>query len=208
MAPRVSDKLPHQLFGDGTPPQTTRERILEQAQDLFYSKGFHAVGIDQIAERADVTKATLYNHFESRDELTAEVVKRADAQMHERFMQAVRERAGWDASAALLAMFDVLDEWFTHPDFYGCLFLKACMAFPNKHDPIHKAASAHYLVTARDVAEMAKSLGVAEADRFAEEWVLLIEGALSYRAVAQDDQAAKIARRIAETTLARWTAVR
>ena len=74
----VTDKMPHELFGDGAAPETTREKILECAQDLFYSRGFHAVGVDQIAENAQVTKATLYNHFESRDALTAAVIRRAD----------------------------------------------------------------------------------------------------------------------------------
>ena len=204
MVERVSDKLPHELFGDGIPPETTRDRILEHAQDLFYSRGFHAVGIDQIVERAGVTKATFYNHFESRDALTVEVIQRADPQIHSRFMQTVRERAGWDPQSALLAMFDILDEWFNHPDFRGCLFLKACMAFPNRHDPIHKAAAAHYLVTARDVAGMATALGIQDAEQFAEEWILLIEGAVTFRAVTQDDRAAKIAKRMAEATLLRW----
>ena len=120
-------------------------------------------------------------------------------------MQAVRERANWDARAALLAMFDVLDDWFNHPDFSGCLFVKACMSFPNRNDPIHQAASQHYVVTADEVSELASALGIDEADRFAEEWVLLIEGALTHRVVTQDDRAASVAKRLAQATLDRWT---
>lgn len=74
MVDPVSDKMPHELFGDGSPPATTRDRLLEHAQDLFYSRGFHAVGIDEIVRRAGVTKATFYNHFESRDDLIVEVI--------------------------------------------------------------------------------------------------------------------------------------
>jgi AcrR family transcriptional regulator len=204
----ITDKMPYELFGNGTPPETTRERILECAQELFYSKGFHGVGIDEIAERAGVTKATFYNHFDSRDALTAETVRRADAQLHAQFMHAVRERAKWDPKAALLAMFDVLNEWFNHPDFSGCLFVKACMAFPNQHDPIHKAASQHYIVTASEISELAKAAGISDAESFSEEWVLLIEGALSHRVVTLDDRAAVVAKRLAEVTLDRWTATK
>ena len=200
----ISDKMPHQLFGDGTPPVGTRERLLEQAQDLFYSCGFHAVGIEQVAEKAGVTKATFYNHFESRDELTAEVVKRADTLIHDAFTKAVRTKAGWDAEAALLAMFDVLDDWFNHPDFRGCLFLQACMAFPNKHDPVYKAAKAHYVATADDVANIATSIGISDPQSFAEQWVMLLQGAVSYRAVARDNRAAKIAKEMARFTLEKW----
>lgn len=205
MRKSITDKMPHELFGDGKTPETTRERLLECAQDLFYSKGFNAVGIDEIAAKAEVTKATFYNHFESRDALIADVVRRADDQIHSQFMQQVRQRAPWDAKAALLAMFDVLDEWLNHPDFSGCLFLKACMAFPNKQDPIHQAASQHYVVTTRDVSELATAAGITCADQFAEEWVLLIEGALSHRVITQDDGAAEIAKRMAERILDHWT---
>ncbi|MGI9429761.1 MAG: TetR/AcrR family transcriptional regulator [Bythopirellula sp.] len=205
MSRKAEGKMPYELFGDGTEPETTRERILEYAQDLFYSQGFHAVGIDEIVAKAGVTKATFYNHFESRDMLIADVIRKADGQIHERFVDAVRQRGGWDAKAALMAMFDVLDVWFNHPDFHGCLFLKACMAFPNEHDPIHKAARAHYVVTCADIAEMATALPIEDTESFAEEWILLIEGALSFRAVCQDDRAARIAKRMAKSTLERWT---
>ena len=199
----ISDKLPHELFGDGVAPESTRDRILEYAQDLFYSRGFHAVGLDQIVREAGLTKATFYNHFESRDALICEVIRRADKQIGARFMQEVRERSGWDPRAALLAMFDVLHEWFNHPDFRGCQFLSACMAFPDPADPIHRAAGAHYLATTDEITEIARAARVGDPEGFAREWVLLIEGAVAHRAITQDDDAALIAKRTAELVLAR-----
>lgn len=204
MANQITDKRPHELLGEGRPPATTRERILEHAQDLFYSRGFQAVGIDAIADEAGVTRATFYNHFSSRDALIVEVIKRSDRLLHRRFMEAVRDWAGWDPGAGLPAMFDVLDEWFNHPDYRGCLFLAACIAFPMRHDPIHQAAGAHYLVTGQDIAKMAAALRVPDPDEFAAEWVLLIEGALAQRAIAHDDGSARRARRLAESTLNGW----
>lgn len=201
MEDRMTDKLPFQLFGDGTPPASTRERILEHAQDLFYSRGFQAVGIDAVVEDAGLTRATFYNHFPSRDALIVEVIKRADRQVHERLMQAVHERAGWDPRAALLAMFDVLDDWFNQAEFRGCLFLSACIAFPMGHDPIHQAACAHYLVTRQEIERMAVALGIEDAAAFAAEWVLLIQGALAQRAIAHDNLSARRAKRLGEIAL-------
>ena len=37
-----------------------RERILQCALELFYAKGYDAVGVQEIAQKAGITKPTLY----------------------------------------------------------------------------------------------------------------------------------------------------
>jgi TetR/AcrR family transcriptional regulator of autoinduction and epiphytic fitness len=46
-----------------------RAAILEAAAVTFRAEGFHATTMDTIAERAGVSKRTVYNHFSSKDEL-------------------------------------------------------------------------------------------------------------------------------------------
>ena len=48
---------------------TTRDRILDVALDLFTTQGFDGTSLRQIAERLDITKAALYYHFESKDDI-------------------------------------------------------------------------------------------------------------------------------------------
>jgi AcrR family transcriptional regulator len=43
-----------------------RERILDAARDLFASRGFDAVTMSDVAERAGVVRATVFNHFGSK----------------------------------------------------------------------------------------------------------------------------------------------
>jgi AcrR family transcriptional regulator len=43
-----------------------RSNLLEQALDLFSSRGYDAVGIQEICEAASVTKPTLYHYFNSK----------------------------------------------------------------------------------------------------------------------------------------------
>jgi TetR/AcrR family transcriptional repressor of mexJK operon len=50
-----------------------RRAIVEAAREVFLARGFEA-GIDLIAERADVSKVTIYNHFGSKRELFLAVV--------------------------------------------------------------------------------------------------------------------------------------
>ena len=43
-----------------------KENILKCALDLFYAKGYDAVGVQEIAEKAGITKPTLYYYFGSK----------------------------------------------------------------------------------------------------------------------------------------------
>ena len=46
-----------------------RERILDAARFLFASRGFEAVAMSDVAERAGVARATVFNHFGSKHAL-------------------------------------------------------------------------------------------------------------------------------------------
>ena len=46
-----------------------KERIIDAANRLFYAEGIRAVSVDAIAEKAGLTKKTLYYHFKSKDDL-------------------------------------------------------------------------------------------------------------------------------------------
>ena len=48
---------------------STRERILDVALDLFTEQGYDGTSLREIAERLNVTKAALYYHFESKEDI-------------------------------------------------------------------------------------------------------------------------------------------
>lgn len=50
------------------------ELILASAVDVFGTRGYHNVSMDDVAEAAGVSKALVYQHFESKDELYMEVL--------------------------------------------------------------------------------------------------------------------------------------
>jgi AcrR family transcriptional regulator len=53
-----------------------RERILSTAMLLFHKQGFNSTGINQIIEEAEVSKASFYQHFRSKDDLCIEFLDR------------------------------------------------------------------------------------------------------------------------------------
>ena len=60
-----------------SPPQGTRERILEVALELFSETGYDKTSLRNVAERVGVTKAALYYHFPSKESLLMALIERA-----------------------------------------------------------------------------------------------------------------------------------
>ena len=195
--PPLPGKSAAELFGDGAPATNTRQRLLEAALDLFYTYGFHAVGLDRILADVGISKQAFYKHFESKDDLTVEAVRLRDRWESEAFSRQVQERGGDDPRGMLLAIFDVMDEWFKHPDYQGCLFLSACAEFPSPHDPIHMAAADNYRAAETDIQRLASAAGAADPAALARELMMLSQGALGRRLVFADNNAAKAARELA-----------
>lgn len=192
----------HQLFANIPAPRNTKERILFVAMDLFYTKGFHAVGLDEILQEAQLTKTTFYNHFESKDALAKATVLQRDEWEWEAFKRGLTEKAGYDPGALLLACFDVLDDWFNEPRYQGCLFLMAMTDYPLPQHPVHEAAAQHYLVARDEYEKMAIAAGAKDPAGLAKKWSQLLMGAVAAFALDRDTTAARTARDIAATLLA------
>jgi AcrR family transcriptional regulator len=61
----------------------TRSRIQAVALELFTEQGYEKTSLREIAERLDVTKAALYYHFKSKDDIVSSVVEDRIEQLDE-----------------------------------------------------------------------------------------------------------------------------
>ncbi|MGI9616800.1 MAG: TetR family transcriptional regulator [Acidimicrobiales bacterium] len=55
----------------------TRQALLKAAADVFAEKGLNGARLDEIAERAGVTKGAIYSHFDGREDLLVEALRAA-----------------------------------------------------------------------------------------------------------------------------------
>jgi AcrR family transcriptional regulator len=55
--------------------QSTRERLIEAARDLFYHQGYAATGIAQILRQADAKPGSLYHFFPTKEDLLIAVLQ-------------------------------------------------------------------------------------------------------------------------------------
>jgi len=81
-----------------------RRRVMDAANALFVEHGFTAVSMQQIANAAQITKATLYHHFRSKEDLFAAVVLEATAQSKDDIAKAIAEGGTPDEQLARAAM--------------------------------------------------------------------------------------------------------
>ncbi len=52
-----------------TPNRSARERILEEAEHLIHVHGYRGTSLEEIARRCRMTKANLFHHFRSKEDL-------------------------------------------------------------------------------------------------------------------------------------------
>jgi AcrR family transcriptional regulator len=108
---------------------SARDRLLQAANELFYAEGVQTVGIDRIIERAGVAKASLYNHFASKEELVAAyLASRHDATTN-RLARAIEGID--DPRQKILAVFDAQAKLYEQRDFNGCAFNAASTEAPS-----------------------------------------------------------------------------
>src|SRR4029077_3297295 len=94
----------------------TKLRILDAAYALFWRQGFVRVSMDEIAQRAKLTKRTLYQHFRSKDELMASALARSSELALAR-LEAFRLPVG--SEAMIDSLFGQLADGPANPDGRG-----------------------------------------------------------------------------------------
>lgn len=75
--------------------QFHREQILRASEKLFEEKGFTGVTMDDIASKADYSKATLYVYFKNKNEIMNALTLRGMRMLRDRIGRAVRTRQDW-----------------------------------------------------------------------------------------------------------------
>src|SRR3982751_1325072 len=93
------------------PRSARRKQLLAAAQQVFVAQGYHAAAMDDIADRAGVSKPVLYQHFPSKLELYLALLDQGS----ERLISVVREAlASTDdnkerVAATMAAYYDFVD---------------------------------------------------------------------------------------------------
>jgi len=170
-------------------PASARERILSAAYELFSRRGIRAVGTDEVIQRAGVAKATLYRHFATKNDLVLAVLQRREQLWTYGLIEAQSRLRGNTPEEQLLAIFDVLHDWFQNRDGYeGCSFINVLLELGADH-PAGRASVAHIDHVRDIVRQRALAAGLRDVEEFASSWHILMKGAIILAAVGDLDSA-------------------
>jgi AcrR family transcriptional regulator len=104
---RAADRRPIRL-----PRVARRKQLLGAAQEVFVANGYHAAAMDEIAERAGVSKPVLYQHFPGKLELYLALLDQHVEQLGEQVRAALSSTEDNKArvTACIAAYFDFVSD--------------------------------------------------------------------------------------------------
>ncbi|MGX1161942.1 TetR family transcriptional regulator [Arthrobacter sp. SLBN-100] len=156
-----------------------RARLLQAADQALFDRGIRATPVDDLLRQADVSNATLYTHFGSKDALVAEAlrVRMAD-------WQAVWDQhivAADNDMARLLSVFDALAAYRrdqNHPSRW-CAFLAAATELPAAADEISDVLAADTALLVTRLLHFSQPIAGPHAQDLADEVLLAYSGTLA-----------------------------
>jgi len=167
-----------------------RNRLLRTATEVFYAKGIHAVGIEEIVDKAQITRSTLYRHFPGKEDLVVAYLETASQFERESIASVLTpEQSPEDAVRAVA---QAVVGQIKNPVFRGCAFLNAAAEYPDVDHPVHRAILDHRAWFADLVRSLFRTVADDGWEESAELFVLLRDGAMTAGCLADPDQVSKV----------------
>jgi AcrR family transcriptional regulator len=188
------------LSNEAPRPSKARQRILDNAYELFSRRGIRAVGVEEVIASAAVAKATLYRHFPSKEDLVLAFLEQREQLWTRQLVEAGARERGSTPEERLLAIFDVFHDWFQRDDYEGCSFINVMLETADRDHPVGVASAKHLENIRTIVRTLAEEAGLRDPEGFALSWHILMKGAI-VQAAEGDREAAHRAKAIAQLLL-------
>lgn len=181
-----------------------KDRIMDTVNELFYKNGYHTTGVNEIIEKADIAKATLYHHFNSKETICIHYLD----SKHRVFMGELTHyvTAKPKGKAQLLAIFDFLRDLYRAGNFYGCWAQKTLGELSPKDKNIHQVIQAQkkelLLFLGEIVGDNIAHISKAETEKISGGLYLLFESAITESHLHQNDWPIHLAKSVAPSLFA------
>ncbi|MFT6558932.1 TetR/AcrR family transcriptional regulator [Sneathiella sp.] len=153
-----------------------RDELVQKALTIFYRDGYHKTGMDTLVKETGISKTSMYKHFRTKEDLILATLRLRDEVFRNHFVRRVEELAKTPKDQ-LIAIFDVLREWFVSDEFSGCMFVKASGEYPDASTPILSIAREHKKLLFNYTRSLAEAANAKDPDLLAGQLMILKEGA-------------------------------
>ena len=167
----------------GQAASSTRERLLDAASELVYRDGV-GIGVEALCKAAGVSKRSMYQMFESKDELLAAAVERRA----ERTAAEVMPPAGSALSPRerILYVFARLEALAPQPAYLGCPYLVVQVELKDAEHPASRVARRVKQELEAFFREQARLGGAADPELLGRQLILLFDGASARAGIRAD----------------------
>jgi AcrR family transcriptional regulator len=176
------------------------EKILMIASDLFDTRGIQASGVDTIIAEAGVAKATLYNHFPSKNQLIIAYLRHKSDRFYG-WLNAHLESKKANSIEILITLCELVEQWITTPDFHGLPFHIASVEFPEPDHPINQYSAVLAVELQGYLSKIAEIAGAKNPEALGQQLTILFEGAALVERLSPGSGAANRAKSAAITLI-------
>ena len=164
--------------------QATRQRIIQQAAEIFNQNGYAGTSLSEIMKATGLQKGGIYNHFGSKEELALAAFDFAVEQLQQRYQEALRGKR--HAPQRLKAIVEAFCSIIGNPPIKGgCPLLNTAIDSDDTH-PILRARTQEAMDRWRGMIVKIVNLGIKKgeiqssvsADHTATILISVLEGAL------------------------------
>jgi AcrR family transcriptional regulator len=110
--------------------EETKENIIDNAINFFKEKGFQETSMEEIAEKSDVSKGTLYNYFENKESILVGYFQTIIADYGKKMKESFTENK--DIKSTLCHMLDFISLIFKNDKELAVIYFKYRM--PSRFD--------------------------------------------------------------------------
>ena len=158
----------------------TEQRLLDAAEELFFTRGIAATPVDEVLDRAGVSSATLYRGWSSKEALVAAALRRRHDDWLRTWDRAVA--AAQDDRGRVLAVFDALDAYRATPTgSRWCAFLGTAAEYVDAPAEVRAVLDLETGTLRRRLADSAAPLVGDRSAEVADQLLLLVSGSLAMR---------------------------
>lgn len=170
-------------------------KLLDAADELFFSRGINATPVDVVLERAGVSAATLYRGYASKEALVAAALERRHRAWLQVWDDAIDRASTPDGR--LLAVFDAMADFWSRPDgARWCAFLGSAAEYADPPPEIRQAVATDSDALRARLTALAEPVVGPRAATLAEALVLVVTGDLAMR-LRDPDHDPSVARSVA-----------
>ena len=143
------------------------------------NQGYNQTGINQIIEEANVAKASMYQHFRSKEDIAVAYLQRRHTNWVGNLFDFISDKT--TSKEKLIASFDYLSEWLNDVEFRGCGFQNIITDLPKDQQKIkdqvllHKNELRHWI---HGLLKEEEQYSAIDTETLGDEILVLMDGAI------------------------------